>query len=59
MQEAVNSVRKYGHMGCRTLACLLVVSVAAMGQNNRMSVDKLVAFIQSSEKIIKKRDHDG
>jgi hypothetical protein len=24
-----------------------------MGQNNRMSVDKLVAFIQSSEKIIK------
>jgi hypothetical protein len=25
----------------------------AMGQNNRMSVEKLVAFIQSSEKIIK------
>jgi hypothetical protein len=40
-------------MCCRFLACLLAVSIAAMGQNNRMSVDKLVAFIQSSEKIIK------
>ena len=53
MQEAVTGVRKYQYMCCRFLACLLAVSIAAMGQNNRMSVDKLVAFIQSSEKIIK------
>ena len=40
-------------MCCRFLACLLALAIAAMGQNNRMSVEKLVAFIQSSEKIIK------
>src|ERR1700691_2474260 len=40
-------------MGCRFLACFLAISVLAMGQNNRMSVEKLVAFVQSSEKIIK------
>jgi hypothetical protein len=40
-------------MCSRLLACLLAVTFAAMGQNNRMTVDKLVAFIQSSEKIIK------
>ena len=53
MQEAVNDVRKYGYMCSRLLACVLAISVVATGQNNRMSVDKLVAFIQSSEKIIK------
>ena len=53
MQEAVGAVRKYGYMGCRFLACFLAVSLLAMGQNNRMSVEKLVAFVQSSEKIIK------
>ena len=54
MQEAVKGVRKYGHMCCRLLACLLAVSIVALGQNNtRMSVDRLVAFVQSSEKIIK------
>ena len=53
MQEAVNRVRKYDYMRCRMLACLLVVSLAAWGQNNRMSVEKLVAFVKSSEKIIK------
>jgi len=46
-------VRKYGYMRCRFLACFLAVCCLAMGQNNRMSVDKLIAFIQSSEKIIK------
>ena len=46
-------MRKYRYMCCRALACFLAVAIAAMGQNNRMSVDKLVAFIQSSEKIIK------
>jgi hypothetical protein len=40
-------------MRCRFLACFFAVSILAMGQNNRMSVDKLVAFVQSSEKIIK------
>ena len=53
MQEEVKAVRKYGYMCCRFLACFLAVSLLAMGQNNRMSVEKLVAFIQSSEKIIK------
>jgi hypothetical protein len=53
VQEAVNAVRKYGYMGCRFLACLLAISILATGQNNRMSVEKLVAFVQSSEKIIK------
>ena len=54
MQEAVKGVRKYGYMCCRLLACMLAVSIVAMGQNNtRMSVEKLVAFVQSSEKIIK------
>jgi len=52
--EAVaGAVRKYGYMRCRFLACLLAVCSLATGQNNRMSVDKLIAFIQSSEKIIK------
>ena len=46
-------MRKYGYMRCRFLACFLAVCCLAMGQNNRMSVDKLIAFIQSSEKIIK------
>jgi len=40
-------------MCCRWLACFLAAAILAMGQNNRMSVEKLVAFIQSSEKIIK------
>src|ERR1700761_4194593 len=53
MQEAVIRVREYRYMRSRMLTCLLVVSVAAWGQNNRMSVEKLVAFVQSSEKIIK------
>jgi hypothetical protein len=48
-----SGMRKYSYMGCRFLACLLALAIAAMGQNNRMSVEKLVAFIQSSEKIIK------
>src|SRR5580704_16428028 len=43
-------------MCCRLLACVLAVSIVAMGQNNtRMSVEKLVAFVQSSEKIIKEQ----
>jgi hypothetical protein len=53
VQEAVNRVREYGYMCSRMLACLVVVSVAAWGQNNRMTVEKLVAFVKSSEKIIK------
>jgi hypothetical protein len=54
VQEAVEAVRKYRYMCCRFLACFLAVSVLAIGQNNqRMSVEKLVAFVQSSEKIIK------
>jgi hypothetical protein len=53
VQEAVNGVRKYGYMWCRLLACFLAVLTVAMGQNNRLSVQQLVAFIQSSEKIIK------
>ena len=53
MQEAVDAMRKYGYMCCRWLACFLAAAILAMGQNNRMSVEKLVAFIQSSEKIIK------
>jgi hypothetical protein len=48
-----SGMRKYSYMGCRFLACCLALAIAAMGQNNRMSVEKLVAFIQSSEKIIK------
>jgi hypothetical protein len=48
-----SGMRKYSYMGCRFLACWLALAIAAMGQNNRMSVEKLVAFIQSSEKIIK------
>jgi hypothetical protein len=48
-----SGMRKYQYMGCRFLACFLALALAAVGQNNRMSVEKLVAFIQSSEKIIK------
>jgi len=45
---------KYLYMGCRWLVCALAVAVLVMGQsNNVMSVDKLVAFVKSSEKIIK------
>src|SRR5580704_17543185 len=41
-------------MCCRSMACLLVVSLLAVGQNNNvMTVEKLIAFVQSSEKIIK------
>ena len=46
-------MRKYKYMRCRFLACFLAVCCLAMGQNNRMSVEKLIAFVQSSEKIIK------
>jgi hypothetical protein len=47
-------MRKYGYMCCRWLACWVAISVLAMGQNNNvMSVEKLVAFVKSSEKIIK------
>jgi hypothetical protein len=53
VQEAVNGVRKYGYMCCRFLACFLAVLMVAMGENNRLSVQQLVAFVQSSEKIIK------
>ena len=53
MQEAINGVRKYGYMCCRFLACFLVVLMAAMGQNNRLSVQQLIEFVKSSEKIIK------
>ena len=53
MQEAVIRVREYRYMRSRMLTCLLVATLAAWGQNNRMSVEKLVAFVQSSEKIIK------
>lgn len=53
MQETLAHVREYRYMCCRMLACLLAVSIAALGQNNRMSVEKLIAFVQSSEKIIK------
>jgi hypothetical protein len=50
----MTGVRKYEYMSCRVLACVLALSLAAIGQNNtRMSVEKLVAFVQSSEKIIK------
>jgi hypothetical protein len=49
----MSGVRKYGYMCCRFLACFLVVLMAAMGQNNRLSVQQLVEFIKSSEKIIK------
>ena len=46
-------MRKYRYMRGRRLACLLAVCCLAMGQNNsRMSVEKLVAFVQSSQKII-------
>jgi len=44
---------KIRYMRCRLLVCFLAVCCLAMGQNNRMSVDKLIAFVQSSEKIIK------
>jgi hypothetical protein len=37
------------------LACFLAVCCLAMGQNSRMSVEKLIAFVQSSEKIIKEQ----
>ena len=48
------SVRKYGYMCCRSLACFLAIPLIALGQSNtRLSVEKLVAFVQSSEKIIK------
>jgi hypothetical protein len=40
-------------MRCRLLACFLAVCCLAMGQNNRMSVEKLIAFVTSSQKIIK------
>src|SRR5271165_2516787 len=40
-------------MCCRFLACFLAFGSLATGQNNRMSVDKLVAFVESSERIIK------
>jgi len=39
-------------MRCRLLACFLAVCCLAMGQNNRMSVEKLISFVQSSQKII-------
>jgi hypothetical protein len=40
-------------MRCRLLAYWLAVSCLAMGQNNnRMSVEKLIAFVKSSQKII-------
>ena len=45
-------MRKYGYMRCRLLACLLAVACLATGQNNRMSVEKLIAFVKSSQKII-------
>ena len=51
--EAVTAtMRKYRHMRCRLLACLLAVCCLAMGQNAKMSVEKLIAFVQSSQKII-------
>lgn len=45
-------MRKYSYMRCRLLACFLAVCCLAMGQNNRMSVEKLISFVQSSQKII-------
>jgi len=40
-------------MRCRFLACLLAVCCLAMGQNNsRMSVERLIDFVKSSQKII-------
>src|SRR5580693_3864788 len=54
--EAVDrGVRKYRYMRSRLLACFLAAGCLAMGQNTRMSVDKLIAFVQSSEKIIKEQ----
>jgi hypothetical protein len=42
-------------MRYRLLACFLAVCCLAIGQNTRMSVEKLIAFVQSSEKIIKEQ----
>jgi len=51
----LRGVRKYRYMRSRLLACILAAGCLAMGQNTRMSVDKLIAFVQSSEKIIKEQ----
>lgn len=57
MQE-IAAYRRHEKIGlimcCRVLACILAVSSLAIGQSNtRMSVEKLIAFVQSSERIIK------
>jgi hypothetical protein len=44
-------MRKWGNMGSRLLAAVLAVCFTAMGQS--LSVDKLTAFLQSSQKMIK------
>ena len=49
------AMRKCKYMCCRVLACFLAVCCLATGQNNRMSVDKLIAFVKSSEQIIKEQ----
>ena len=39
-------------MRCRLLACVLAICLVASGQNNKMSVQKLIEFVRSSQKII-------
>jgi hypothetical protein len=48
-------MRKYSDMRCRLLACFLAVCCLALGQNNKMSVEKLIEFVQSSQKFIEEK----
>ncbi len=39
-------------MRSKLLACVVAIASVAMGQNYKMSVEKLIAFVQSSQRII-------